>query len=604
MLQITANPSIVAVTSLILAVALTLLVRWFARKYNFIAKPKIDRWHKKPTAMMGGVAIYLATVSASIFFLWPPTNELLVILAGSSFLFLVGLVDDLLHIKPYQKLIGQVIGAVIVVGYGLVLQWTGSQVANICITVFWLIGLTNALNLLDNMDGLAAGIAAIAALALGVVLYLNGQTFELILVSAFIGALLGFLVFNFNPASIFMGDCGSMFIGFFLASTVLMSQFGGRSRSILAVLAVPVLTLFVPIFDTAFVTILRKMRGQRASQGGRDHTSHRLVALGLDERSAVLLLYGLAVFSGGLAYLVRELSPAQSLGLIALFTLVLALIGVYLAKVKVYETEQEDLAAGKRVAFGFLVNLSHKRRVFEVLLDGFLIALAYYYSYVILFPHFEDTSDWDLFLKSLPVLIILKLIAFLVVGVYRGIWRYTSIKDLVTFSKGTILGSILSVLAILLIYRFAGFSRTLFVLDAFLLMAAVSASRLAFRLFRQLLPSPVREDGRRVLIYGAGDGGELVLRELKNNSYWKYTPVGFVDDDPFKKDKVIHGLPVFGGNGSLLEICRQNQIQDVLLSFRQVDPQRLEKIKEMCRSAEVNLMRAELKIEVMDDFLE
>jgi UDP-GlcNAc:undecaprenyl-phosphate GlcNAc-1-phosphate transferase len=604
MLQMSANPSIVAATSLVLAIALTLLVRWFARKYNFVAKPKIDRWHKKPTAMMGGVAIYLATVSASIFFLWPPTNELLVILAGSSFLFLVGLVDDLLHIKPYQKLIGQVIGAVIVVGYGLVLQWTDSQVANICITVFWLIGLTNALNLLDNMDGLAAGIAAIAAMALGVVLYLNGQTFELILVSAFIGALLGFLIFNFNPASIFMGDCGSMFIGFFLASTVLQSQFGGRSRHILAVLAVPVLTLFVPIFDTAFVTILRKMRGQPASQGGRDHTSHRLVALGLGERSAVLLLYGLAVFSGGLAYLVRELSPAQSLGLIALFTLILALIGVYLAKVKVYESEQEDLALEKRVAFGFLVNLSHKRRIFEVLLDGFLIALAYYYSYVILFPRFEDTSDWDLFLKSLPILIILKLVAFLVVGVYRGIWRYTSIKDVVTFGKGVALGSILSILAILLIYRFAGFSRMLFVLDAFLLMAAVSTSRLAFRLFRQLLPSPVREDGRRVLIYGAGDGGELVLRELKNNSDWKYTPVGFVDDDPFKKDKVIHGLPVFGGNGSLLEICRQNRIQDVLLSFRQVDPQRLEKIKEMCRSAEVNLMRAQLKIEVLDDFLE
>ena len=602
MFQIPANPSLVAALSFALAIALTLLVRKFAGKYNFVAKPKVDRWHKKPTAMMGGIAIYLTTVSASLFFLWPPTNELLIILAGSSFLFLVGLVDDVLHIKPYQKLIGQVIGAVIVVGYGLVLPWTGSQVMNICITVFWLIALTNALNLLDNMDGLAAGIAAIAALVLGSVLYANGQTFELVLLSAFIGALLGFLVFNFNPASIFMGDCGSMFIGFFLASTVLLSQIGGRSRSIMAVLAVPVLTLFVPIFDTAFVTILRKMRGLPASQGGLDHTSHRLVALGLNERSAVLLLYALAVLSGGLAFLVRELSLVQGLGLVVLFSVLLALIGVYLAKVKVYESEEEVLE--NRALYGFLVNLSHKRRVFEVLLDGFLIALAYYYSYVILFPGFEETTNWDLFIKSLPILIILKLSAFLVVGVYRGIWRYTSIKDLFTFSKGVILGTILSILAILLIYRFKDFSRTLFVLDAILLMAAVSASRLAFRLFRQLLPSPVRDGGRRVLIYGAGDGGELVLRELKNNSDWKYTPVGFVDDDPFKKDKVIHGLPVFGGNGSLREICLQNRIQDVLLSFRQIDPQRLEEIKETCRSAEVTLMRAWLKIEIVEDYLE
>ena len=597
------NPFVIAGIAFAVSVLLTYIVRLLARRYGFVAKPKADRWHKKPTAMMGGVAIYLTTVSASLFFLWPPTNELLVILAGSSFLFLVGLVDDVLHIKPYQKLIGQMIGAVIVVGYGLVLPWTDFQVMNICITVFWLIGLTNALNLLDNMDGLAAGIAAIAAMALGLVLYANGQTFELTLVTAFIGALLGFLVFNFNPASIFMGDCGSMFVGFFLASTVLLSQFGGRSRSILAVLAVPVLTLFVPIFDTAFVTILRKMRGLPASQGGRDHTSHRLVALGLNERSAVLLLYGLAVLSGGLAFFVRELSPVQSLGLIGLFTLLLALIGVYLAKVKVYESE-EDPALENRALFGFLVNLSHKRRIFEVLLDGFLIALAYYYSYVILFPKFEETSDWDLFLKSLPLLIILQLCAFLLMGVYRGIWRYTSIKDIVTFSKAVILGSILSVMAILLIYRFKDFSRMLFVLDAILLMAALSASRLAFRLFRQLLPSPVNEDGRRILIYGAGDGGELVLRELKNNSDWKYTPVGFVDDDPFKKDKVIHGLPVFGGNGSLFEICLQNKIQDVLLSFRDIDPKRLEEIKATCRDAEVTLKRAWLKIEVIENYLE
>lgn len=598
-----ANPLIIAAIAFAISVALTYLVRLLARRYGFVAKPKADRWHKKPTAMMGGVGIYLTTVSASLFFL-PYSTELIIILIASSFLFLVGLVDDILHVKPYQKLIGQVIGTAIVVGYGLVLPWTEYEVVNIAITVFWLIGITNAVNLLDNMDGLATGIATVAALALVFTLAANGQTNEVILVSIFIGALLGFLVFNFNPASIFMGDCGSMFIGFFLASTVLLNQFGGRSRSIMAVLAVPVLTLFVPIFDTTFVTVLRKMRGLPASQGGRDHTSHRLVALGLNERSAVLLLYGLAVISGGIAFSLRDLSPVQSFSLIALFTVVLVIIGVYLAKVKVYESNDEALALENRALFGFLVNLSHKRRVFEVLLDGFLIALAYYYSYVILYGRFEDSANWDLFLKSLPLLIVLKLSAFLVVGVYRGIWRYTSIKDLVTFSKGVALGSILSILAILVVYRFDGFSRTLFMLDAFLLLAALSTSRMAFRFFRQLLPMPINEDGRRVLIYGAGDGGELVLRELKNNVDWKYTPVGFMDDDPMKKDKVIHGLPVFGGNGSLQQICVNNNIQEVLLSFRNIEPQRLQEIKDMCRDAEVTLMRAWLKIEVVDDYLE
>ena len=155
-------------------------------------------------------------------------------------------------------------------------------------------------------------------------------------------------------------------------------------------------------------------------------------------------------------------------------------------------------------------------------------------------------------MKTLPILIVLKLFAFLVVGVYRGIWRYTSVGDLVTFAKGVALGSILSILAILAVCIALKIFRGRFLLSTeLLLFSALAASRMAFRFFRQLLPMPMSDDGRKVLIYGAGDGGEMVLRELKNNPEWNYSPVGFVDDDPLKKDKVIHGLKVFGGNGSL-----------------------------------------------------
>ena len=133
---------------------------------------------------------------------------------------------------------------------------TGFEIVDIWLTVFWVIGITNAINLLDNMDGLAAGISAIAAFSLALNFATNGLTNELLLTSAFIGALVGFLIFNFNPASIFMGDCGSMFIGFLLSGSVLLNQVGGRSRGIFAILAVPVLILFVPIFDTTFVTVI------------------------------------------------------------------------------------------------------------------------------------------------------------------------------------------------------------------------------------------------------------------------------------------------------------------------------------------------------------
>jgi UDP-GlcNAc:undecaprenyl-phosphate/decaprenyl-phosphate GlcNAc-1-phosphate transferase len=599
MLNIFSNPIWVTFISFASAVGLTYLVRGAARRYGFVAAPKADRWHKKPTAMMGGAAIFLTTILIYLLFI-PKTTESLVIVGGSSFMFLVGLLDDILNIKPYQKLVGQLIGAAIVIGFGLTLPWTGYDIFDIALTLVWLIGITNAINLLDNMDGLAAGISAIAAFSLAIAFGTSGQLNELIFITAFIGALIGFLVFNFNPASIFMGDCGSLFVGFLLASSVLMNQVGGRSRGVLTILAVPALILFVPIFDTTFVTILRKLWGRKASQGGRDHTSHRLVALGLSERNAVLMLYGFAILAGGIALVVNTLEVTQSIALIAGFTVVLTIIGVYLAKVKVYKEQDEELALQDNAAFGFLLNLSHKRRVFEVILDVILISLSYYTAYILMFGSFEESGNWKLFIQTLPILIVLKLFAFLFVGVYRGIWRYTGIRDFVTFFKGVAIGSVLSIIAVLLFYRFQNFSRAVFVLDGLILFSVISASRMTFRLFRHLLPTPSSGEGRNVLIYGAGDGGEMILRELKNNPDWEYKPIGFVDDDPLKKDKVIHGLKVHGGNGSLETICRQNEIQEILVSFRNLSPERLREVRNICDSANISLKRALIKIEPID----
>ena len=215
--------------SLILALALTPVVRSFARRKGFVARPKIDRWHKNATATIGGVAIWLTVVCVYLTLI-PHTPYGWVIVGASTFLFLVGLIDDLIHIKPYQKLIGQVMGAALVVYYGLALPWTRSLPINMVITIFWLIGITNAVNLLDNMDGLAAGIASIASVFLTVSFIAGGQPAEALMSSVLAAALLGFLVYNSNPATIFMGDCGSMFIGFLLASAALVNVSGGRDR--------------------------------------------------------------------------------------------------------------------------------------------------------------------------------------------------------------------------------------------------------------------------------------------------------------------------------------------------------------------------------------
>jgi UDP-GlcNAc:undecaprenyl-phosphate GlcNAc-1-phosphate transferase len=580
--------------SFCLALVLTYLVRAFARRFGFVAVPKTDRWHKKPTAMLGGVAIWLSVVIASLPFTLQTVYGKYILLA-CGFLFLVGLIDDLIHIKPYQKLIGQILGSAYVVYYGLSLPWTGSVILNMALAIFWLIGITNAINLLDNMDGLAAGIATIAAGFLALSFVNDGQYTEALIMMIFAGGLLGFLVYNSNPASIFMGDCGSMFVGFFLASSALINVSGGRSRSFLPVLAVPILVLFIPIFDTTFVTVLRKLSGRAASQGGRDHTSHRLVALGMSERYAVLMLYGFAALSGVVAILVQRARLDISLAAIAGFTIVLTLVGVYLAGVKVYDQSEEELALKEKPLYTFLVDVSYKRRIFEVLLDVVLVILAYWSAYAINFP--PASPAWKLFIRTLPVLLFFRMASFLVMGVYRGLWRYTSMSDLIVFGKAVVISSVACLLLILFAFRFEGFSRKVFIIDLVLMFMFLAGSRMAFRLFRQLLPAVSKKNVRRVLIYGAVDGGELLLRELRNNRQLHLAPIGFLDDDPAKSGKVIHGLRVFGGNGDLGAICMQHEVDEVVISSLKMTEERIQEVLRCCSEKQITVKRMRITME-------
>jgi UDP-GlcNAc:undecaprenyl-phosphate GlcNAc-1-phosphate transferase len=196
-----------------------------------------------------------------------------------------------------------------------------------------------------------------------------------------------------------------------------------------------------------------------------------------------------------------------------------------------------------------------------------------------------------------PLLVFLKMATFLSVGVYRGIWRYTSVDDLVVFGKGVAIGSVASVLAILFAFRFREFSRAVFALDGMFLLMMLAGSRMAFRLFRQILPTARARDGCRVLIYGAGDAGELLLRELLNNRELQYAPVGFVDDDPRKKGKVIHGLRVYAGNGQLRTVCREQRIDEVLISSSQFSDERVREIMRDCEEEHVILKRMRIRIE-------
>jgi UDP-GlcNAc:undecaprenyl-phosphate GlcNAc-1-phosphate transferase len=182
-------------------------------------------------------------------------------------------------------------------------------------------------------------------------------------------------------------------------------------------------------------------------------------------------------------------------------------------------------------------------------------------------------------------------------GVYRGLWRYTSIDDLIVFVKAVVLSSIASVLVVLFAFRFEGFSRAVFLLDGLLMFMTLAGSRLAFRLFRQLLPAPNGQDGKRVLIYGAGDGGELLLREILNNRELKYSPVGFLDDDPAKSGKVIHGLKVLSVNGDLPTVCKRYGVSELLISSSKMSEERVQEILLCCNEEEITVRRMRITIE-------
>lgn len=585
--------------ALAVSLVLTFIVRTVARRFSLVAAPRPDRWHKRPTALYGGVGMFLAFILTSTLLHRAPRveggNLLLLCTSG---IFLVGLVDDIKHLKPYAKLVGQIFFCSAMTMFGLRLHWLPSAVLDQALTIFWLVGITNAINLLDNLDGLAGGISAVAALYLVYFCHAAGFPAAATLSAIFAGSVIGFLVFNFNPASIFMGDCGSLFLGFFLGAITLVANSGGMRRNIVAVLTIPVLLLLIPIVDTTLVTISRRMAGRPVSQGGRDHTSHRLVALGLSERNAALTLWTVAALSGAVAVMVRNSSWMVGAFLVPAFFMGCLLFAVFVGGVKVYQPVADEREGGGRALLPTLADFTYKRRIFEVLCDAVVIVLAYYAAFLLRFEGQLVAPYYQIFKLSLPLVVVVQLGAFLVLGLYDGLWRYTSVDDLTRQIRAVVGGWIASTLAIFFVFPATGYSRSVLLMQGVLLMAGISGTRISFRLLRswaarfQAAPS-----GVRVLIYGAGDGGELLLRELMQNRELGLLPVGFVDDDPQKQGRVIHGVRVLGSLDRLGELLGEEKIDEVVISTGKLAAERSETLAAVCRDRGLRYRRMRISLE-------
>ena len=331
---------LIFIAALTLAVGGTPVARRIALSTGIVDVPSSRKAHDRAIPLLGGVAIYFAAILALLLFgdrFYVP--QLFGIMVGATLVSFLGVWDDRQGVRPLLKLLGQAVAAVILVATGITVELVGNQWVNYLVSVVWIVGITNSLNLLDNMDGLSGGVATVASAFFFVLAAFSGQYLVASLSAALLGACLGFLYYNFNPAKIFMGDTGSLFLGFVLAAIGIKLRFDNVN---IVTWMVPVMVLGLPIFDTALVCVSRLRRGLNPlTTPGKDHTSHRLVALGFTQREAVMALY---LVCGGLgmcalfltkASIVEGYAVGGAVALAALYALVRLEMVSYPGKVRV-----------------------------------------------------------------------------------------------------------------------------------------------------------------------------------------------------------------------------------------------------------------------------
>jgi UDP-GlcNAc:undecaprenyl-phosphate GlcNAc-1-phosphate transferase len=397
-----------------------------------------------------------------------------------------------------------------------------------------------------------------------------------------VGASAGFLLYNASPASIFMGDAGSLTLGFAVGGLAVLGNGYGASQNVLLTLIVPIAVLSVPLFDTTLVSVMRTLAGRSISQGGRDHTSHRLVALGLSERQTVRVLYVISAVFGAFAIAAAFLDVLTSMAVLGLLLVALVLFGIYLSQVKVYQ-EERSAAPEKsgRTIFSVGAAVSQKMPLGEVILDTVLIVVAYLASYLLKFESIIDGPFLNQFAESLPYVIALKLAVLLLSGAYQGAWRYTSLPEGVSLGKASTLGSVASVVAVAVIWRFDDFSRSVFVIDWLLFTWLLVLSRLSFRLLGHWVNSASAAREGRLLVVGNKDHGESVLRAIHLGVFGAFVPAGLVVVGQAVRERRVANVPVLGELSDLDGLLESLEV-DGVVTVLEHDPEALAAVVGTC----------------------
>ena len=337
--NLTLNCMFAFVFALAVAFASTPAVKMLAIKIKAVDVPKDNRrMHKIPIPRMGGLAIFSGFLLSSILFI-PMSGQFRAILIGALILVVLGIVDDIVALDAKIKFVGQIAAALIPALSGVVIRGFGHPFAensyfylgvlSIPVTVLWIVGITNAVNFIDGLDGLACGVSAIATVTMLIIAVLYSEVQIALMMAALAGACLGFLPYNMNPAKIFMGDTGSMFLGYILAVTSIQGLF--KFYAVIS-FAVPFILLGLPIFDTGFAIIRRLLKGQSPLQADRGHVHHRLIDLGFDQKQSVAILYAFSALMGLTAVILARTNESRliflALAVLVCFFLAMTLMSV------------------------------------------------------------------------------------------------------------------------------------------------------------------------------------------------------------------------------------------------------------------------------------
>ena len=538
--------------------------------------------------MLGGIGIFAGILTG----FWvavavgaaPASRELEAILGGCAILFVAGLLDDLFSLGPIPKLAAQIAAALLVIFNGLTISGLISNdlLAGV-VALIWLVGMTNAFNLLDNMDGLAATLAAIAAVFFAIdALEVHKSHGVLALSLALALACAGFLPFNLRygkSAAVFMGDSGSQVLGFLLAALGLTASWKVAGTTV-ATLLLPILILAVPILDTTLVTVVRLLDGRPVYQGGRDHTSHRLVYHGLSEKRAVVLLAVISAALGttSLFYSVLDNAWVTLIGVLLTFALL-----VQFASVLSDVERSPGVVADRGWLRTFVAN---PRRLVESLVDFALITASFALAYYLRLQGSGVSYQRHIFAVSIAVVVAARYLAFIPFGLYRGVWRYAGARDAASIVAAVVVSEVVAYLILDATQTWGPFPRSVFIIDALICTVLIGASRFWERAFvRGVSSFTGRAERHRTLIVGAGRGGRSLLRELRETPGEQV--VGFVDDDPRLSRRRLQGVPVLGDTSEIEQILSKARPDTVLVTIPDAPRERLGLVVDACALAQL-----------------